>query len=105
MAGVRGATERGYNRFDQMMSDPGWASVRDDPRFQAVVRELAAGWITRIGERDDPTQLELQMAAHAHLARNEREAAIEMFRRALARGGKYDAEMRANHIALGSSEN
>jgi hypothetical protein len=105
VAGVRGATERGYNRFDQLMSDPGWASVRDDPRFHAIVRELAAGWITRIGERDDPTQLELQMAAHAHLARNERESAVEMFRRALARGGKYDAEMRANLMALGSPEN
>ena len=104
VAGVRGAVERGYNRFDQLINDRGWAQVRDDPRFQAVVRELAAGWIARIGERDDPTQLELQMAAHAHLARNERESAIEMFRRALARGGKYDAEMRANLTALGSPE-
>ena len=104
VAGVRGAIERGYNRFDQLMNDPGWAPVLDDPRFQAVVRELATGWIARIGERDDPTQLELQMAAHAHLARNEREWAIEMFRRALARGGKYDAEMRAYLTALGSPE-
>jgi hypothetical protein len=104
VAGVRGAIERGYNRFDQLMNDPGWAPVRDDPRFQAVVRELATGWIVRIGERDDPTQLELQMAAHAHLARDEREFAVEMFRRALARGGKYDAEMRAYLTALGSPE-
>jgi hypothetical protein len=104
VAGVRGAIERGYNRFDQLINDPGWMPVRDDPRFQAVVRELATGWIARIGERDDPTQLELQMAAHAHLARNERGVAIEMFRRALARGGKYDAEMRAYLTALGSPE-
>jgi hypothetical protein len=104
VAGIRGAMERGYNRFDQLLNDPAWAPVRDDRRFQALVRELAAGWIARIAERDNPTQLELQMAAHAHLARNEKEQAVAMFRRALARGGKYDAQMRAYLVALGSAE-
>ncbi len=103
VAGVRAAMRRGYNRFEQLLNDPAFEPVRESPKFRGVVREIAAGWIASIRELEDPTQLELQMAAQAHLVRNERAQAVEMFRRALSRGGKYDDLMRAHLAALGSS--
>ena len=103
VAGVRAAMLRGYNRFEQLLNDPAFEPVRQSTKFRALVREIAAGWIATIRELEDPTQLELQMAAQAHLVRNERAQAVEMFRRALARGGRYDDLMRAHLAALATS--
>jgi hypothetical protein len=102
VAGVRAAMDRGYNRFEQLLTDPGFAPVRNHPRFRALVREIAAGWIQSLGEREHLTQLELAMLANAHYVRGEQSLAIEMFRRALARGGPRDAYIRGELAALGS---
>ena len=102
VASLRIAVDRGYNRFEQLMVDPGFAPIRDHPRFRALVRQMAAGWIERLGRRQDATQLELAMVANAHYVRGEREQAIAMFRRALARCGARDDHIRAELAALGS---
>jgi hypothetical protein len=102
VAAIRAAAERGYNRFEQLDADPALAPVRGHPRFRAVVNEIAAGWIESVRDREDPTQMELRMIAHAHSVRGETEAAIRVLRRALAIGGPRDAEIRADLARLGS---
>jgi tetratricopeptide (TPR) repeat protein len=100
VAGVRAAMDRGFNRFEQLWTDPVYAPVRDHPRFRALIREIAADWIEMIGRHENPTQLELAMIANAHYVRGEKAEAVEMFRRALARGGPNDAKIRAEIDAL-----
>jgi hypothetical protein len=103
VAALRAAAARGYNRFEQIDAEPAFAGVRDDPAFRAVVAEIAAGWIRRVGALDAPTQQDLRMMAHAHAVRGEREQAIAALRRALALGGPGGDRLRADLAALGAS--
>ena len=90
----------GYNRFEQLEADPAWASVRDHPEFRALVHEMAGGWIERARHKPNPTQIELRVVAHAHIARGEHARALEILERALEMGGPRDAEIRAEVAAL-----
>lgn len=94
IAALRRAWELGFNRFEQLQSDPGFASLRSDPRFDALIGEIAGWWVERFSAKQDATQLELRTLAIAHLARHERTAAIAALERALARGGPLDAQIR-----------
>jgi hypothetical protein len=97
---LRAASARGYNRFEQILDDPGLAPVRDHPAVQAVVREMAAGWIESLLRKPDVTQNELRTVARAHVARGELREAEAVLRRALAMGGREDARIRADLEAL-----
>jgi hypothetical protein len=68
-----------------------------------VVSEIAAGWIERGRARENPTQAELKMIAHAHYVRGERAEAVAELRRALAIGGPLDAQIEADLSALGAA--
>ncbi|HEY8156001.1 MAG TPA: hypothetical protein VII72_17865 [Myxococcota bacterium] len=103
-AALRAAAQRGYTLFEPLDTDPAFAEVRDRPEFRAVISEIAGGWILRGREREDPTQQELQMIGHAHYARGEKAEAIAVLRRALAKGGARDEQIRADLAALGAPE-
>jgi hypothetical protein len=103
VASVRAAVDRGYNRFEQLWNDPTYDPVRDHPKFRALIREIAAGWIETVAKHENPTQLELAMVANAHKVRGENAKAAEMFRRALERGGPNDADIRAELARLALS--
>ena len=103
VAALRAAEQRGYNRFEQIEADSAFDAMRDQPRFRAVVSEIAAGWIARGRELEHPTQQELQTVARAHYVRGERAEAVAALRRALALGGRYDAQIRADLEALGAA--
>lgn len=94
LAALRRAWELGFNRFEQLQSDPGLASLRGDPRFDALVGEIAGWWVQRFAAKEDPTQLELRTLAIAHLARHENAQAIAALERAIAAGGPLDARLR-----------
>jgi hypothetical protein len=101
-AEVRRAIARGYNRFEQLLADPGFATIRDTDAFQAVVRETAQIWIDASAEWEAPTQIELHRIASAHAVRGERDQAVALLRQALAQGGPIDVQIRAELAALGA---
>jgi hypothetical protein len=94
IAALRRAWELGFNRFEQLQSDPALAPLRGDPRFEALVREIASSWVVRLSAAPEPTQMELRALALAHLARGDRGEAIATLERALARGGPLDERLR-----------
>ena len=100
---LRAAARRGYTLFAPIDADPAFAGVRDEPEFRAVVSEIAAGWIERGRARENPTQAELKIVAHAHYVRGEKAEAIAVLRRAFAIGGPLDAEIQADLSALEAS--
>ena len=100
VSALRRAEARGYNRFDQLATDPALAPLRDDPAFQALLRDLAAGWIERSREKSGPTQAELRMVAQAHIVRGELRSALAVLERALSVGGAADEVVRQEIEAL-----
>ena len=91
---LQAAAERGFNRFEMIYNEPRFDPVRNHPKFQAVVDEMATGWIVKVAARESPTQSEVRMAAHAHIARREYGEARRMLHRALEQGGAYNAQIR-----------
>jgi hypothetical protein len=91
---LRAATSRGFNRFEMLINDSGFAPVRDHPKFRELLYEIAAGRIEKVEGRERPTQAELRMAAYAHVVRREHDEARRKLLRALEQGGAYDAQIR-----------
>jgi hypothetical protein len=108
LAELERAVARGYNRFEQLETDPAWDAIRSQPRFRALVDELAARWIASARRKPNPTQTELRALAHAHVARGEWEAALRAYEAAVAAGGPdadaIRAEIAAVRTALASGD-
>ena len=94
IAALLRARQLGFNGYEQLQSDPALASLHGDPRFEALVREIATSWVTRFEAKSDATQIELRTLATAYLARGDRDVAIRILERALAQGGPIDARLR-----------
>jgi len=93
-AALEAAAARGFNRFEKIYNDPGFSPVLRHTAFAAALDEMAQGWILKVEARAEPTQGELRMAGHAHIARREYGEARRMLMVALDRGGALDAEIR-----------
>jgi len=102
VAALERAASRGYNRFDQLESDAAWDPLREDERFRRLVRGLAAGWIERSTRKASPTQTELRVVAHAHVARQEYDDALRVYEAAVAAGGPDSDAIRAEIEAVRS---
>jgi hypothetical protein len=94
VAALRAAASRGFNRFEMLLNDSSFGPVRDHPKFQALLYEMAAGRIASVEARERPTQAELRMAAHGHVVRREYDKARQKLLRALEQGGPYDDQIR-----------
>ena len=95
VAALRRAQERGYNRFERLETDAAYAALRSDPRFRAVLSDMAATWIERGRHKQSPTQMELRSISHAHLIRGEYAEALAVLERALDVGGRCTKDLRA----------
>jgi len=95
-AALQAAFDRGFNRFEMIYSDTSWDPVRQDPKFAAVFEKIARSRIDRVASRDDPTQGELRMMAHAYIALGEYADARRVLKIALAKGGILDDEIRGD---------
>ncbi len=96
VAALRAAHRRGYDRLDQILADPSYASMRDDARFRSLLEEIALGMIQRLERNDSPGQLELHVIAVAYELRGETERAAQALERALEVGGPIDPQVRAD---------
>ena len=96
VAAIRVAVGRGYNRYEQLLTDSAYAPVRGTHQFQAVVSEIAGGWVESLGRKENPTQKELHHLGLAHSVRREYAEASEALRRALDMGGRLDEQIRAD---------
>jgi hypothetical protein len=95
-AALQAAADRGFNRFEKIYNDPGYTPVLRHPAFAKVLDEMAWGWIVKVDAREQPTQAELRMAAHAYIARREYDEARRMLLVALEHGGALDAQIRGD---------
>jgi tetratricopeptide (TPR) repeat protein len=91
---LRGAVDRGYDRFIDLEELPFLAGVRDTPVFQELIRDVAGTWIDRSLLETNLTQGDLFMLARAYAARGETDQAVATLERALRLGGPYDADLR-----------
>ena len=74
--------------------------MRRDPRFRAVLSDMAATWIERGRHKQSPTQMELISISHAHLIRGEYAEALAVLERALNVGGRYTNQLRTELAVL-----
>jgi hypothetical protein len=102
VAEIRGAVDRGYNRYEQLMSDPAFDPIRESPQFRAVLRDIAGSWIAAGESWGNPSQGELRKLASAHAVRGEREEAVALLRRALSAGGPHSEAIRGDLRKLGA---
>jgi hypothetical protein len=70
-AALRVLSRRGDARFEHLVSDPAWASVRNDHRVREVILKRATWWIEHQHEIGHLTWMEHRLLAHAHMVRGE----------------------------------
>lgn len=97
---LRTASQRDWDYWNFVLASPAFQQVRDDPRFKALVADLAEGLIKKVERRSRPTQLEALQLAQAHAIRGETEAATAAIDRGLALGGPLDGELRTLRASL-----
>jgi len=97
-AGLRGATEAGYDFLHELLYEPLFAGARSHPGVEAVYRDLARTWIERVRQEENPNQSELNMLALAHEALGELGEAVRVLERAVELGGT-ETEMIRVHLA------
>lgn len=95
VAALRAARDRGFDRFLDVERDPQLAALRDDPRFAAVVAELAGAWIDAVASRADLMAEERLMLGEAHRVRGEWDAALARLAEAAAAPDPTGARARA----------
>jgi hypothetical protein len=97
---LRQAHARGYNRLDHLLQEPAYAPYLDDPRFRALLVEIADAMLVHLGRSRSPSQLELHVMALAHEVRGDTDSAVRALERALAVGGPIDAQVQRDLAAL-----
>lgn len=90
---LRAANKRGYNRLDHLLTDPGYARVRSDPRFQRLLQQIAQDWLDRYLAIASPSELELRLIAQAQIVMGDLDAAIRAIESAIEHDGLLRDEL------------
>lgn len=79
VAAMHAACARGFDNFVYLEREPRFTAYRADPRFRAVVAEVAGAWIANVAGALQRTPPELLWLAMAHRARGEWDQALALF--------------------------
>jgi hypothetical protein len=99
LAALHAARARGFDGFERLERDPAFAGLREDPRFRALVAEVAGDWIAAVAPRAELTAQERLVLGLAHRARGEWEPALARLAEAAAAPGPTGARARAELAA------
>lgn len=102
--GLTRAYARGYNRLDQILQDPSYGFMRDNPRFRSLIDQMADDLIERVAGNEEPSQQELHALAFAYNAKRETQRAIEMLEQALEQDGPISDRIAAELRELQSQQ-
>jgi len=94
------AVERGVLDFYSYRADPVWNPVRRDPRFQAVLAEMARRWLLLEPLYVNPSQVELRGLAHARILLGDYLEARDLLVRAIETGGLRDDQIRRELVTV-----
>ena len=87
------ARARGYNRLDHLINDEAYVRLLGEPRFAAIIDEMAQELIERMRRDPQPSQVKLRVIAQAHIVLGDDEAALRAMEEAAQIGGCFDAQV------------
>jgi hypothetical protein len=103
---LRAAQARGYNRLDDLLTDPSYGPMQGDPEFVRMKLEMADDWIARLGDNPQPSQVEARALAQAYIVKDDLGAALRVIEAAILVPGPItkalegDADMLRREIGL-----
>jgi hypothetical protein len=97
---LRRASARGWDYWNVLLLQPAFAPIRSDPRFKALLADLAAAQLGKLERQSRLSQAELRNLADAHAVRGETEAALAALDTAIARGGPLEQGLRERRAEL-----
>jgi len=84
---LEAARIRGLVSYSVLMEDPALASLRNEPRFQALLAEMARFWVAKVDRIPEPNQYELMAESDAYQFLGEIDQAIRVLEKAEATEG------------------
>jgi protein O-mannosyl-transferase len=100
IAALQAAHRRGYNQLNILVTEPAYAVLRGDPRFQEMLLSIADEHLERLQRNPTPSQLELHVIALAHSVRGDIPASVQVLERALETPGPITEKIRRDLDAM-----